>query len=108
MISTIFQLTAYMRYHNITLPLLIAILHVKIDLAEEENIVFMLEETCNRIKLGLVQAQEYIIVRSPSNSVFILFSISNLIRRHILFVIFCDSVISIAYNLLLFLVIKII
>ncbi|KAG5306381.1 DYHC protein, partial [Pseudoatta argentina] len=35
--------------------------HYGVDLAEEENIVFMLEETCNRIKLGLVQAQEYII-----------------------------------------------
>ncbi|XP_014471080.1 PREDICTED: dynein beta chain, ciliary-like [Dinoponera quadriceps] len=35
--------------------------HYGHDLAEEEGIVFMLEETCNRIKLGLVQAQEYII-----------------------------------------------
>ncbi|XP_025160705.1 dynein beta chain, ciliary-like [Harpegnathos saltator] len=35
--------------------------HYGSDLAEEEGIVFMLEETCNRIKLGLVQAQEYII-----------------------------------------------
>ncbi|EGI59469.1 Dynein beta chain, ciliary [Acromyrmex echinatior] len=39
--------------------------HYGVDLAEEENIVFMLEETCNRIKLGLVQAQEYIIVFEP-------------------------------------------
>ncbi|EFN63906.1 Dynein beta chain, ciliary [Camponotus floridanus] len=39
--------------------------HYGIDLAEEENIVFMLEETCNRIKLGLVQAQEYIIIFEP-------------------------------------------
>lgn len=39
----------------------------KIDLAEEEGIVFMLEETCNRIKLGLVQAQEYVVVREPRN-----------------------------------------
>lgn len=94
MISTIFQLTAYMKY--ITLPLLIAILHVKIDLTEEENIVFMLEETCNRIKLGLVQAQEYIIVRSPSNCVFILLSISNLNRRNISFAFFSISSISLS------------
>ncbi|XP_018058898.1 PREDICTED: dynein heavy chain 9, axonemal [Atta colombica] len=39
--------------------------HYGTDLAEEENIVFMLEETCNRIKLGLVQAQEYIIIFEP-------------------------------------------
>ncbi|RLU17527.1 hypothetical protein DMN91_009762 [Ooceraea biroi] len=39
--------------------------HYEIDLAEEESIVFMLEETCNRIKLGLVQAQEYIVIFEP-------------------------------------------
>ncbi|XP_050446950.1 dynein beta chain, ciliary-like [Cataglyphis hispanica] len=39
--------------------------HYGIDLAEEENIVFMLEETCHRIKLGLVQGQEYIVIFEP-------------------------------------------
>ncbi|XP_077280961.1 dynein beta chain, ciliary [Temnothorax americanus] len=39
--------------------------HYGADLAEEENIIFMLEETCNRIKLGLVQAQEYIVIFEP-------------------------------------------
>ncbi|KAK2582958.1 hypothetical protein KPH14_009015 [Odynerus spinipes] len=39
--------------------------HYGIDLAEEENITFMLEETSNRIKLGLYQAEEYIQVFKP-------------------------------------------
>ncbi|XP_018352750.1 PREDICTED: dynein heavy chain 9, axonemal-like [Trachymyrmex septentrionalis] len=39
--------------------------HYGVDLAEEENIVFMLEETCNRIKLGLIQAREYILIFEP-------------------------------------------
>ncbi|XP_070518395.1 dynein beta chain, ciliary [Cardiocondyla obscurior] len=39
--------------------------HYGTDLAEDDNIIFMLEETCNRIKLGLVQAQEYVVIFEP-------------------------------------------
>lgn len=35
----------------------------KFDMAEEEGIIFMLEETCNRVKLALAKALEYITVR---------------------------------------------
>ena len=41
----------------------------------------MLEETCNRIKLGLVQAQEYIIVSSLNN--FLVIPLYN--RKHIFY-----------------------
>ncbi|XP_046432396.1 dynein beta chain, ciliary-like [Neodiprion fabricii] len=33
--------------------------HYGFDMAEEEGIIFMLEETCNRVKLALAQAMEY-------------------------------------------------
>ncbi|KAG7187946.1 hypothetical protein KM043_013908 [Ampulex compressa] len=33
--------------------------HYGVDVTEDDGIAFMLEETCNRVKLGLVQAQEY-------------------------------------------------
>lgn len=31
-------------------------------MTEEEGIIFMLEETCNRVKQALVRAQEYAVV----------------------------------------------
>ncbi|XP_015187538.1 PREDICTED: dynein beta chain, ciliary-like [Polistes dominula] len=39
--------------------------HYGIDMTEEENITFMLEETSNRIKLGLFQAEEYLQTFKP-------------------------------------------
>ncbi|XP_043280985.1 dynein beta chain, ciliary-like [Venturia canescens] len=36
-----------------------------IDLAEEEAIIFMLEETCNRVKVGLAQAEDYSLTFEP-------------------------------------------
>lgn len=32
-------------------------------MAEEEGVIFMLEETCNRVKLALAQATDYTVVR---------------------------------------------
>ncbi|XP_047352693.1 dynein beta chain, ciliary-like [Vespa velutina] len=39
--------------------------HYGIDMTEEENISFMLEETSNRIKLGLFKAEEYVETFKP-------------------------------------------
>ncbi|KAK0087408.1 hypothetical protein PV325_001063 [Microctonus aethiopoides] len=39
--------------------------HYGLDVAEDEGIIFMLEETCNRVKQALVQAQEYVTIYEP-------------------------------------------
>lgn len=44
-------------------------------MTEEENITFMLEETSNRIKLGLYKAEEYVEV------IFCIINISNILLK---------------------------
>ncbi|XP_053593671.1 dynein beta chain, ciliary [Microplitis demolitor] len=41
--------------------------HYGLDLVEDERIVFMLEETCNRVKEALIQAQEYAAIYETYN-----------------------------------------